>query len=287
MMLLYNAKKAVQIPAEVFKRHSLFFANHHTVSVSVQWPDNEKVCTGIVTLKCTDKRKLRRLIDKYLSLYRKNKISSTETVLGTAKTDAILARFVFLQSCKHGKITFEFTSTDKHGSPSAVSIYPLDTASFVMACSYNGFPVTGIKSVSPTGKTRIEVEVDASALWPDVRSHIPTGWRVRLNSTQARYQGHPVTFDKCTNKQKKLLDMLVSSKNGVVKTNDVIKNIPIDDTNREGKKDKKFAEEKIRGLYKEIKKKVKTQCEQDGYGEPNFHIEVESDYVRLIDTSPV
>ncbi len=175
MMLLYNAKKAVQIPAEIFKKHSLFFAKHRTVCVAVQWPDKEYICTGTVVLKCTDKSKLRRLIDKYLSLYRKNKVSSTEPMSGAAKTDAVLARFFFLQSCRRRKITLEFTTTSKYGNTSIANVYSLDTTSFVAACSYNGFPVTNTLSVSPQGKMRIVVEIDASALWDNVRSHTPTG----------------------------------------------------------------------------------------------------------------
>ncbi len=110
---------------------------------------------------------------------------------------------------------------------------------------------------------------------------------MRLDSPNASYLGHQIQFDKSTDKQKKLLDMLVSAKNGVVKTDDVIQNIPIDDTNRAGKKDKEFALQNIRGLHKEIQKKVKAQCKKDGNGESNFRIEVGEDFVRLIDTSPV
>ena len=287
MMLLYNAKRAVQIPAEIFKKHSLFFAKHRTVSVSVQWPDKDHIHTDTVTLRCTDKSKLQRLIEKYLSLYRKNKISSTEIVRGCEKTDAELARFVFLQSCKRRHITFEFTSTDKYGSPSMASVYSLDAASFVMAFSWNGFPIEKILSVNPQGKMRVIVQIDASAFWSDVRSHIPTGWRVRLNSPSANYQGHHIQFDKSSDKQKRLLDMLVSAKNGVVKTDDVISKVPIDDTNKKGQKDKEFALDKIRGLYREIHDKVKDQCKKDKYGKPDFRIEVDENYTRLVNITPV
>ena len=287
MMALYHTQRVVYIPVEIFKKHSLYFANHHTGSILLQWPDDRRIPSGKVKLKCIDRRKLRRLVDKYLSLYRKKEVPTTEFVLGCEATNAMLARFVLLQSCRHGKITFEFTAVTKRSNPSLAHIWPLDTASFVLAYSYNGFPVTGIKVLSPNGKARIEVEIDASALWDNVRSHNPTGWRVRLDSTQANYQGHPITFDKSTDKQKRLLDMLASARNGVVKTDDVIKNIPIDETNRKGKKDKEFALQNIRGLHKEIQKKVKAQCKKDGYGSSNFRIEVGEDYVRLIDTSPI
>ena len=287
MMLLYNAKKAVQIPAEIFKKHSLFLAKHHTVSVDVQWPENENMRTGTVTLRCTDKSKLQRLIDKYLSLYRKNKIASTEVVLGATKTDAMLARFFFLQNCRHRKISFEFTSTDKYGSPSTASVYALDTSSFVMNFSYNGFPVVEVLPKAPKGKLRIVVEVDASALWDNVKTHNSTGWRVRLDSPCASYQGHQVPFDKSTDKQKRLLDMLVSAKNGVVKTEDVIRELDVDDTNRNGEQEAEFAYERIREWGREIRKKVGKACKKDGYGKPNFRIEVGKNETKLVDISPV
>ena len=288
MMLLYNAKRAVRLPAEIFKKHSLFFAKHRTVSVSVRWPDKDHIHTDTVMLRCTDKDKLRRLIEKYLSSYRKNKISSTEIIRGCEKTDAELARFVFLQSCKRRHITFEFTSTDKYGSPSMASVYSLDTASFVMAFSWNGFPVVEIlPPATPTGKLRVTIEVDASALWDNVRTHNVTGWRVRLDSPCASYKGHQIKFDKSSDKQKRLLDMLVSSKNGEVDTDKVISELDVDDTNRDAEEDKEFARERIRKWGREIRKKVNKQCKKDGYGQADFRVEVGKNKTKLVDTSPV
>lgn len=164
----------------------------------------------------------------------------------------------------------------------------INTASFVMACSnWNGFPITEIKEYYPQGKARIVVKIDSSALWDNVRTHNHTGWRVRLDSTQASYQGHSITFDKSTDKQKRLLDMLVSSKNGVLDTDKVISELEVDDTNRAGKKDKEFALERIRELGREIRKKVNTACKKDGYGKADFCIEVGKKHVRLVDTTPL
>ncbi|MBR3631613.1 MAG: hypothetical protein IKN49_00880 [Elusimicrobiaceae bacterium] len=287
MMLLYNAKKPVQIPTEIFKKHSLFFAKHHTVSVLVQCSDKENIHADTITLKCTNKSKLRRLIEKYLSLYRRNKVSSNEVVLGCEKMDAVLTRIVSIQGRHKRKISFEFTNISKRINSGIINAYPLDTASFVMACSYNGFPVRGSLGNNTTGKKYFIVEVDDSALWDNVVTHVRTGWRVRLNSTQAKCQGHPIEFDRSSDKQKRLLDMLVSSKNGVADTDKIIRELEIDNTNRKGEEDIEFALERIRELGREIRKKVNKQCKKDGYGQANFRIEVDKRHIRLIDVTPV
>lgn len=186
---------------------------------------------------------------------------------------------------KRNITSFEFTRAGVSADPSMASVYSMDTAAFMLSCSYSGYPIKGIAGTNAKGKWYAIVEVDESALWPNVVTI--QNWRVRVGSPNASYQGHQIQFDRSSDKQKRLLDMLVSSKNGVVKTDKVISELKVDNTNRHGKEDREFALERIREWGREIRKKVKRACRKDGYGDANFRIEVGKDRIRLVDTSPV
>lgn len=282
MLLLFHSSRVVKIPNQVFNRYSCFFAHRRISGVVVSKSGRD---TEIVTLKRTSKKLLRPCIVRYLSLYNHNKVLSPETRLNVR-----FWRFLMSHSVRHaiytsGEIVFSF-ATQQFTCSCSVSDFPtLDLSSHLLALYYAGWPTKGILGVGDNGKMRLIVEVDIN----DLLGHIGfwNGWRVRWNSPVASYMGQPISFKSSSNKQKKLLDLLVAAKNGVRKTDDVIKELSIDDTNRRGEKDKEFACARIREIGREIRKKAQTACKNIGIQKPGFTIEVDADYTRIVNTSPI
>ena len=276
MLLLFLSRKTICIPAELFKKHSLYLATHQTVSIAVRWPDKDHIRTGEVRLRCVSKKKLRNLIGRYLALYWKGQVKSTERVW--TLTDKNLRR----TRLHRYRIEARFDTEDISWGPVLAPIPLLNVASHMLMFCYNGHPVRACCK-TPRGTKLLVIEVAEYEDWDNMVSFL--GWRVRIDSSVAKYKERLIKFDSATNKQKLLLDLLVGF-HGKCLIDDLVDSLSIDCTDRKDPQKRRAAEKKIlRGLGRQLTLKAENACKgPNEFGcmdKVEFQIEVADKYVRM------
>ncbi len=283
MLLLFLSRKTICIPAELFKKHSLYLATHQTVSIAVRWPDKDHIRTGVVRLRCVSKKKLRNLIGRYLALYRKGQVKSTERVWTLTDKNLRWMEYFFVRTRLHRRrIEACFDIENISWGPMIAPIPLLNVASHMLMFSYNGHPVRACCE-TPRGTKLIVIEVANYEDWDNMVSFL--GWRVRIDSSVAKYKERLIKFDSATNKQKLLLDHLVVSK-GKCLIDDLLGSLAINCTDRKDPQKRRAAEKKIlRGLGRQLTLKAEKACEgPNEFGcmdKVEFQIEVATEYVRM------